>query len=128
MADTIEVIFKGKDEFSNVAKGISGSFSGIGKSIAGGLAIGTAAFAAGGAAAVGFGGYLVNLGSDANETSSLIQTSLGAATQGYTDRLKDFASQANRSFYELQQGSSTIIAMTKSMGASETQADRKSVV
>ena len=121
-SETIEVIFKGDDKVSKIADGITKSFGTMGKGIATGMKIGVAAIGAAGVGTVAFGAKLVDLGSDAAETSSLIQASLGPATAGYTSRLKDFAGQANRSFYELQQGSSTIIAMTKSMGASQTQA------
>jgi len=119
---TLEVIFKGKDELTGVAKNISGTFGGIGKSIAGGLAIGATAIAGLGVGAIAVGSQLVGLGSDANETASLIEASLGSSTDSYNNRLKEFATNANRSFFELQQGSSTIVAMTKSMGASEQQA------
>lgn len=84
---------------------------------AGTVGLGALTAIAGGAVALG--SKLIGLGSDAQETGSLIQTSLGKATAGFNQRLRDFAGDANRSFYELQQGSSTIVAMTKAMGAGE---------
>jgi len=103
-SDTIEVIYKGRDEsLSKVTGAIGKSIGGMGAAIATGLKVGVAAMAAGGVATIGFGAKLVSLGSDAAETSSLIQNSLGEATAGYTDELKKFSREANRSFFELQQ-------------------------
>ena len=120
---TLEVIFTGTDKtLSSTANKIGRSFGQVGNVIKTGLAVGATAIVGLSAGAVVLGKELVSLGADANETASLIQTSLGSATDSFNSRLRDFASEANRSFFELQDGSSTLIAMTKAMGATENQA------
>ena len=120
MSQTVlEVVFKGTD------KGLTAAAGGV-KSAMGGLAKGLGiAATAGVAAAAGLGivgTKLVGLGSDANETASLLKTALGGAFDGFNSRLREFASVSNRSFFELQAGSSTLVAMTKSMGATNDAA------
>jgi hypothetical protein len=59
------------------------------------------------------------MGADAGETASLLAVSLGPETDALNNRLRNFADVANRSFYELQQGSATFVAMTRAMGATQ---------
>ncbi|MCP5414925.1 MAG: hypothetical protein H6961_10000 [Chromatiaceae bacterium] len=106
-------------KLESIGSTISDSFHKVGKGLAIGLAAGITAVTA--AVIVG-GKRVLELGADANETASLLETSLGPATEYLNSELKDFASNANRSFYELQAGSSTFVAMTKSMGATQDQA------
>lgn len=56
------------------------------------------------------------------ETESLLRNALGPAYDDYSKQLEEFADVAKRSRVELEQGSSTIIAMTRSMGANQQQA------
>lgn len=86
-----------------------------GAAVAAGVAIAGTAMAAASTKAL-------KLGADAVETASLLQTSLGPATEGLNNRLREFAENANRSFYELQEGSATFVAMTRAMGATQEQA------
>lgn len=105
---------------------IAGALGGIGKTVGN---IGKVALtgivggivAIGGAAALA-GPQIIGLGADANETASLLETSLGDTADDLNDRLRNFADDANRSFYELQAGSATFVAMTRAMGATEDQA------
>lgn len=124
MADTtLRVIFEGVDKtLSSTAGGIGNAFGKTGRAIAGGLALGLTAVTGLAAGSVALGSKLISLGSDAEETASLLETSLGGAVGGFNDQLRDFATEANRSFFELQEGTSTIVAMTKAMGAGEQQA------
>lgn len=122
MTDTVEIIFKGTDRFTGTVNSIRGSFRSLGNVVKGAAIAGVAGLSALGGAAVMGGKKLVELGSDAEETGSLIATSLGPATEGFNETLREMADDMNRSFFELQEGSSTIIAMTKSMGASEQEA------
>lgn len=85
------------------------------------MAVGAAGLAVGGIVA-GIGVKAVGMGADAMETASLLETSLGGAAESLNSELREFASNANRSFYELQEGSATFVAMTRAMGATEEQA------
>lgn len=64
----------------------------------------------------------IDAASTMQETTSLLQNALGPAYEDYSAQLDSFAEAAKRSSVELEQGSSTIIAMTRSMGASSDQA------
>lgn len=101
------------------ARAMGQAFADAGRQIA---RIGSLALvgAAGGVAA--YVSKIISLGSSAEETASLINVSLGGAAQGFNDRLAAFADTANRSFNELRQGASTIVAMTRAMGLSSAQA------
>lgn len=98
---------------------IQGTLASLGKKAFIGI---TAGLAVTGTALVLAGKKAVSFGADANETASLLESSLGPAAAGLNDELRDFADVANRSFFELQAGSSTFVAMTKSMGATQDQA------
>lgn len=101
---------------ANAALGkVGGVATKMGAAVAAGMAVVGAAL---GAASV----KMVQMGADAGETASLLATSLGPATEGLNQRLRDFAENANRSFFELQEGSATFVAMTRSMGATQEQA------
>ena len=110
------------DARSKIEKSLSGvrdTATKIGKAALIGI---TAGLLTVGTAATVVGGRLVGMGADANETASLLQTSLGGAATSLNDELRQFADDANRSFYELQAGSATFVAMTRSMGATQDQA------
>ena len=69
-----------------------------------------------------FTAEIITLGSDAAETASLIESSLGGATESFNAQLEDLADRTNRSFFELQEGTATVIAMTRAMGLGQQQA------
>lgn len=108
-----------KSKIQGALDGIKSGVQNLGKIALGGLVLGVGAL---GTAMFVAGGHAIDLGADANETASLLETSLGPAAERLNGTLAEFSDQANRSFYELQQGSSTFVAMTRSMGATEDQA------
>lgn len=67
-------------------------------------------------------GAIVELGADAEETAGLIENSLGAAADGYIANMESIASVTNRSSNELLQSSSSILAMSRSMGFAQEEA------
>jgi hypothetical protein len=70
------------------------------------------------------GKALVDMGADAEETAGLIQNSLGAAADGYVADMERIAETTNRSSNELLQGSSSILAMSRSMGFAQEEAGK----
>lgn len=74
------------------------------------------------AAAFAAGQEIIALGADAEETAGLIQNSLGSAADGYIADMEMIADVTNRSSNELLQSSSSILAMSRSMGMAEQQA------
>ena len=122
MAEVLTVEFRGVDNFSKVAKGVSGGFGKMGGVIKAGAIAGVAGLTVIAGAAGLAGGKLLSLGSDAEETASLIKTSLGGATQSFNADLRELATETNRSFFEMQAGTSILVAMTKSMGATNSEA------
>ena len=117
------VIFKGQDKtLSSTADKIGGKFGTLGSKMKAGLKVGQVALVAMGAVAIPAGKKLLDMGSDAEETANLLKESLGPATDGYTASIKAMAEESGRSFFELQEGSATLVAMSKGMGATEQQA------
>jgi hypothetical protein len=58
----------------------------------------------------------IDVASSAQETASLLENSLGPAAEGFSQTIAEMADRTNRSSIELEKGSSTIVAMTRSMG------------
>lgn len=83
-----------------------------------GMVAATAAVA-GGAVALG---RSLGQATNAAETFSLVVNSLGPAAEGFNQRIAEIAETSRRSRFELAEGASTIIAMTRSMGAGQEQA------
>ncbi len=113
-----------KGKIEGALSGVRATATKIGKAALVGITGGLLAI--GGAAAI-VGPKLVGMGADANETASLLENSLGETADDLNARLRQFADDANRSFYDLQQGSATFVAMTRSMGATQEQAADLSV-
>lgn len=63
-----------------------------------------------------FASESVNLASDAAETASLIDSSLGSAADEFRQKIEAVGDATGRSTTQLEQGASTIIAMSRSMG------------
>ena len=69
-----------------------------------------------------YGSAVIGMGSDAQETASLIRNSLGPAADDFAANIDRIAEATNRSRFEMAQGVSSTIAMTKAMGFGEQQA------
>lgn len=80
------------------------------------------ALMAAGDAIVDFVKGSIDLASSVQETASLIDNSLGPAAEGFRASIEQIAEATNRSSVELEAGSSTIIAMTRSMGMGQEAA------
>ena len=74
------------------------------------------------AAIVEFGRESLRVAADVEETASLIDNSLGSASSGFVADIDAIATATNRSAIQLKEGSSTIIAMTRAMGAGQQEA------
>lgn len=109
---------------SGVKAGVNAATASIGKIVASGAAIlGTIKLLEGGIKAAGrMGIAAINMGSDAQETASLIRNSLGGAADDFAARISQVAASTERSRYEMAAGVSTTIAMTKAMGFGQQQA------
>lgn len=108
---------------SSFDKGLSGAGSSLGSfasRLGGGLlsATKTAAVALGGlgSTALGIGGYLVNLGSDAAEMQSKFDTVFGANAAGWANRFDLLADKVGRNRYELMNFGATIQGLLGPMG------------
>lgn len=125
--ETIRVIVKGEDELSAVFARAGTATTNLGKeaTIASkgidfmSVALGNLAADALGAAVDGVKDFVagsIELASNAGETTSLLENSLGPATVQFSQDIGEMAEATNRSAIELEKGASTIVAMTKSMG------------
>lgn len=70
------------------------------------------------------GQYMIELGSNAEETAGLIDNSLGTAAAGFRDDIDAIAEATGRSSNALMQGSSSILAMSRSMGFGQEEASK----
>lgn len=88
------------------------------------LDIGVDLLASAGRAAFEAAQYMVELGADAEETAGLIDNSLGSAAKGFRDDIDAIAEATGRSSNALMQGSSSILAMSRSMGFGQEEAGK----
>lgn len=114
------------DEFDKVGNSVGLLDIAMGNLLAGGISSIVGVVQNAGAALIDFGRDAIQLGSDAKETTSLLQTSLGPAFQQYIDDVQAIADATGQSAIAFQQANAPIIAMTKAQGFAADEAARLS--
>lgn len=104
---------RGVDDFGKSVTGLDSVVSNF--VIGGGLAIA-------GSYLLDFGRDALNAASDIQETTSLIDNSLGDAASTFREELDLISEATGRSSNQLERGASTIVAMTRSMGLGQQAA------
>jgi len=113
-----------KDDLDDVGKhsdNLSGKLSSMGSIAAKGLTIAASAVAAAGAAMAAAGGYAIKMASDLSEVQNVVDTTFGANTETINKWSKDAGTAFGLSELEAKKYTSTLGAMTKSMGLTDTQ-------
>lgn len=125
----LDAIWKGADDIRQATSDIDRAKDASGKAKTGLEALGSigSAIAGAGLGLVALkikeiGQASLELASDAAETASLIDNSLGPAADGFRDKIEAIADATGRSKQVIYESSSGILAMAKNMGFAQTEA------
>ncbi|MDO9549131.1 MAG: peptidoglycan DD-metalloendopeptidase family protein [Candidatus Marinimicrobia bacterium] len=113
-----------KDDLDDIGKhsdNLSGKLSSMGSIAAKGLTVAASAVAAAGAALAAAGGYAIKMASDLSEVQNVVDTTFGANADTINKWSKDAGTAFGLSDLEAKKYTSTLGAMTKSMGLTDGQ-------
>lgn len=113
-----------KDDLDDVGKhsdNLSGKLSSMGSVAAKGLTVAAAAVAAAGAALAAAGGYAIKMASDLTEVQNVVDTTFGSNAEAVNKWAKDAGVAFGLAELDAKKYTSTLGAMTKSMGLTDEQ-------
>ena len=117
----IEDIGDASDKAGGKVSDLGGKLSSMGSIAAKGLTVAASAIAAAGAALAAAGGYAIKMASDLSEVQNVVDTTFGANADTINKWSKDAGTAFGLSDLEAKKYTSTLGAMTKSMGLTDGQ-------
>lgn len=117
----IEDIGDASDKAGGKVSDLGGKLSSMGNIAAKGLTVAASAIAAAGAALAAAGGYAIKMASDLSEVQNVVDTTFGANADTINKWSKDAGTAFGLSDLEAKKYTSTLGAMTKSMGLTDGQ-------